>query len=406
MTKKLDIHYLETGGRQDRRGFPSIEISARGAALIGFVLFALFGWLMPTWMLEAISYQLYLDTITEAARPPLGMTASIVATIFFASAGGLLFFGAALLLGVEMSKGNLAALITRVRGDVGEDEEDAPALRSADRHPDAPARRPFSAMRDIPARHWDEDGPSADLNDGDDIDEELLLDGHFVAPMADADATAEPEQAAAETSAPAAEPDEPVEPTSGAPVAAAPAVPPRVLSPMASQTQSFRPVPSPTAMPPIATPSARPAPAPIAERPATPAPEPRAPDRIAMPVPEPLDLSAAKLEDLLARLEAGLIRREAASSPMTAAPAEAAIPAPANNDFVESERVPTAPTLGEFRVSNDVGRAAPVAEAPAPRISMGRDARGGDAGDNPAFPHDPALAAALATLRRLNQKVG
>jgi hypothetical protein len=89
----------------------------------------------------------------------------------------------------------------------------------------------------------------------------------------------------------------------------------------------------------------------VAEQPAVP---PRMADRVA---PPPLDLSVARLDDLIARLEAGLTRRAELE--------EAAAPAVA------------------------VGGVSPPAPAPT------QD-------NDPAYPHDPALAAALRTLRRMN----
>ena len=82
-------------------------------------------------------------------------------------------------------------------------------------------------------------------------------------------------------------------------------------------------------------------------------------------MPPPLDLSAARLDDLIARLEAGLTRK------MPVAPAAA----------TDEEMADDGGTL--------------VAERPAPPPSAEPE-------PDPAFPHDPALAAALATLRKMN----
>jgi hypothetical protein len=103
---------------------------------------------------------------------------------------------------------------------------------------------------------------------------------------------------------------------------------------------------------------------------------------LAAPAPvaqaEPLDLSAARLDELLARLEAGLERKAAAAT------------APAASAVVAEVAAPTAIP------------AAPIADA---AVATTSPRTSGPAND-PAFPHDPALAAALATLRRLNQKAG
>ena len=101
-----------------------------------------------------------------------------------------------------------------------------------------------------------------------------------------------------------------------------------------------------------------------------------APATMAIPPHDPLDLSAARLEDLLARLESGLSRRTAVS------------------DAVVEANVPEVPAAAVAQHDNF---AAPVT-SPAGTVAT-------EAGANdPAFPHDPALAAALATLRRLNQR--
>jgi hypothetical protein len=95
---------------------------------------------------------------------------------------------------------------------------------------------------------------------------------------------------------------------------------------------------------------------------------------------EPLDLSAARLDQLLARLEAGLAHRQAAPS---TAPGANALPS-------ESDAAPHTAPMQEASTSAH----APSDDQPAQFATA----------NDPAFPQDPALAAALATLRRLNQK--
>ena len=87
---------------------------------------------------------------------------------------------------------------------------------------------------------------------------------------------------------------------------------------------------------------------------------------------EPLDLSIARLDELIARLEAGLARK----AQQAGAAVDAGEPAIATGD--------------------DDGLADGPAIARGERLVASND---------PAFPHDPALAAALATLRKLNRAV-
>ncbi len=291
----------------------ALPFGAGGVAAIGAAALCLVGLLVPIAWLETISFQLYLDLLTPAAAPPLGTTARIIAALALALFGGVLGYALAKAFGVVPSDHGLADLVARFRGARAEDEADAPDLRAVDRHPDAPARRPFSAARDIEA--VEEDGRWRPLSThGDEEDGELLLDAAFV--------PAEEETAAQD-----------------APIAAAG---PRDAEPLSSfipiEAYDLAP-PSPDDWERDAAVEAAPT---IVPDPAEPAPRPRA-------APAPLDLSAARLDELIARLESGLTRRAAGA------------PAPAE------------------------------AEAP---LAV-------DAGD-PAFPHDPALAAALSTLRKMN----
>jgi hypothetical protein len=89
------------------------------------------------------------------------------------------------------------------------------------------------------------------------------------------------------------------------------------------------------------------------------------------PEPEPLDLSVARLDELIARLESGLSRRQAALNVAAAASAAAE---PGSTEAIAAEEAQ--PVVAR-------GNNAPV--------------------DDTNFPQDPALAAALATLRRMNQ---
>ena len=97
---------------------------------------------------------------------------------------------------------------------------------------------------------------------------------------------------------------------------------------------------------------------------------------VAAPQSEAVDLSVARLDELLARLEAGLASRSGVSTATTLA---AASPAKLSPDALDD---------------------APAGTPPLPQDSTVAKER------ELLFPQDPALAAALATLRRMNQHVG
>ncbi|MEK6542132.1 MAG: hypothetical protein AABZ45_08445 [Pseudomonadota bacterium] len=329
--------------------FGSAGVVGAMAALLGLV-----GLLLPTTLTESIAFQMYLDTMIASAVPPFGWAAKIVTGLLLAVAGGLLGYGLARLFGVRSGGGSIAQLLARLRGIGAQDDDDAPVLRSADRHPDAPARRPFSVATDIPARpaeasEWDQywqNSPS----DAPDDDGELLLTSNF--------ADVQPAPQPAYHSMPASE----AEPYIPAPFASPPYVEesfdedvfaPLMPAPMSADAASAFAHDAPVD-------SAIIAPAP----------------HVAAPQSEAVDLSVARLDELLARLEAGLASRSGVSTATTLA---AASPAKLSPDALDD---------------------APAGTPPLPQDSTVAKER------ELLFPQDPALAAALATLRRMNQHVG
>lgn len=365
----------------------ALPFGASGVAVAAGLLTALVVALLPRAWLEAAAFQLYLDLVIPSARAPLGLTAQLIA----AAVAGLVVGGfawlAARLLGVTAAPFDLADLLARLRGDTAADEKDAPPLRAADRHPDAPARRPFSASRDIPQ---DFSGTTIEARPlaHDEEEDELLLD----LPLAEDAPMMEPlvdERPAFAPSAVGFDAEPVIRPQERASFVAAndrPAAPPPIAdmpvdvpAPTLDDWESgrFAPV-APSWVAPAPDPAAQVDPASVEEAPAaasaepavvgdddlpTAAVSPRWTTRAAAP-PPPLDLSAARLDELIARLESGWARRSAAGS-STAVPVDV--------DSGESMLAPAADT------------AEPSAEA------------------DPAFPHDPALAAALATLRKMNR---
>lgn len=370
----------------------AFPFGAAGVAALAAGLAWLIGLVIPRGWLEALAFQLYLDLVIPAAKAPLGTMAQLLAATALAVIVGVLAYVAARWLRVGALAGGFPGLLARLRGDVDGDEEDAPPLRSADRHPDAPARRPFSVTRDIPA---DYTGSAIErgLPDLANDDDELLLDMAYApeeeplpgrealfsprgpalrpagsgevfdlaAPrledwerppfrevaQADDDRGAQSDNGGDREPAPidvdasavadaVAEAD-----TAGAVDAAQPELQDEPAAGAGDAHDNVMQSDAVDAAPPMT-----PEPAPVRPK-ATPRP--------------PLDLSVARLDELIARLEAGLTRKV--------------------------EVRDTDPGLPV-----DEGNATAVMPQPSAMTV-----------DDPAFPHDPALAAALATLRKMNR---
>lgn len=99
------------------------------AAAIGFIAAV-----APVDLVERVVSLSRLPAVVPAASPPLGATARAITVI---GASGVTLVAAWLLL-------HMAGRWRSGAGAASADE--APRLRAADRHPDAPARRPFSAI--------------------------------------------------------------------------------------------------------------------------------------------------------------------------------------------------------------------------------------------------------------------
>lgn len=106
-------------------------------AVFGGVLALLF-LLLPAAWLESIVVESGIASILTAAEPPLGLTArAMLAMVGGGGAGLITWFALFLLVGSRT-----------VAVNVGSDG-DVPVLRRADAHPDAPARSPLRATRDL-----------------------------------------------------------------------------------------------------------------------------------------------------------------------------------------------------------------------------------------------------------------
>ncbi len=456
------------GERPRRRGFP---MGATGVGLLCAGLAALVALAIPLRLLESAAWEFYLDELISAARPPFGTTARLLFVAGLASLTGAIGWAIATWFRVMPDNRIIDGLRARFGRDVDADEDDAPLLNPADRHPDAPARRPFSAARDmrIAARAAQQEvaddvgvadgnadefagfdaehlapirpappaampappaavGVSAehDVGDDDDAEDELLLDASLdpaLAPKAsDADVrddtsddtshdTVQPfehddattVQDDAEQADDAMADDDASEPLILADDAvAADAVETldhdadgAIETDTQGETVSEAGIAADSVVDaaPVAALTAADAAPPVvaAVPPATPA---------------PLDLSLARLDDLIARLEAGLTRRAAVMAEMesTLASTPSSVAAPASAPSARAVMPATVPAGTLAPVAAPVVDAAtgPVAAPVAQSLQNAADV----SFDDPNFPQDPALAAALATLRRMNQAAG
>lgn len=126
-----------------RRSGIDLPVAALAALSVGFVAFAMPGDLFA----EAISAT-GLASVLPAAAPPLGATARVLAVAAAAIATfGIVF---ALLRLLDRQPAEPVRMPPRPRDIFEEDfEPDLPRLRRADSHPDAPARRPILAAREL-----------------------------------------------------------------------------------------------------------------------------------------------------------------------------------------------------------------------------------------------------------------
>lgn len=127
-----------------RRPRLTVPIAATTAALIGVAAALLFA-LIPLATLEALVIASGLPAVIAAAEPPLGLTARAVLVLIGGGVIGLLFWGA-----LHIAFGNRRVTIGgRRRSRQAMPEDGVPVLRRADAHPDAPARAPLVASRDL-----------------------------------------------------------------------------------------------------------------------------------------------------------------------------------------------------------------------------------------------------------------
>ena len=135
--------FLQGAQRSATRGSMDLPLALLAGLSVGFVAFA-----MPTDLLASAVEASQLPSLLPAAAPPLGAKARIALAV--AASGGTVL--AVYLLLRMLGRG---AAKPRVRDAAQpfdfepEREPETPRLRRADVHPDAPARRPILAAREL-----------------------------------------------------------------------------------------------------------------------------------------------------------------------------------------------------------------------------------------------------------------
>jgi len=119
-------------------GGQSLNLAMAGLAALAL---AFFTYAMPDDLFSSLVSRSGLPGLVAAAEPPLGMKAraAVIAAV------AILIFAAVLLLFRAIDR--ISARPTKVTTDT--EDAEAPRVRRADAHPDAPARRPLLAGRDL-----------------------------------------------------------------------------------------------------------------------------------------------------------------------------------------------------------------------------------------------------------------
>lgn len=119
-------------------GGQSLNLAMAGLAAVAL---AFFTYAMPDGLFSSLVSRSGLPGLIAAAEPPLGMKAraAVIAAV------AILIFAAVLLLFRAIDR--ISARPVKAPADM--EDAEAPRLRRADAHPDAPARRPLLAGRDL-----------------------------------------------------------------------------------------------------------------------------------------------------------------------------------------------------------------------------------------------------------------
>lgn len=178
-----DIRDKSIGRGRVARGLWTALRPAVPAVIGAGALTFLFGALMPMDWIAAISWNLYLDRLSDLFVPPLGNGARLPLALGMAAIAALIGGIVALVLAKPEEMG--LARRKPVRIDAADEDADvAPRRRRADLHPDDPPRPPIRAGRDLPAEGLfpTAPAPEAPIEAEADDDELVLAD---LAPVED-----------------------------------------------------------------------------------------------------------------------------------------------------------------------------------------------------------------------------
>ena len=129
-----------------------------GAAALTF----LFAAVMPMAWVAGISWNLYLDRLSDFFVPPVGNAARLSLALAMAAIAALIAAFLALLI-AEPEQSGLASLGRLFkRREAARQDDDVPVRRRADLHPDDLPRSPIRAGRDLPAEGLGPIGASVD----------------------------------------------------------------------------------------------------------------------------------------------------------------------------------------------------------------------------------------------------
>lgn len=145
MNDKSDNRRMATPLRLLRGLRPALP-AVIGAAALTFLFVAI----IPMAWIGAISWNLYLDRLSDLFVPPVGNSARLALALGMAGVAALIAAFVALLLARPEETGLAAVRRHFGRGRSRGDGEQTPPRRRADRHPDDPLRPPINAARDLP----------------------------------------------------------------------------------------------------------------------------------------------------------------------------------------------------------------------------------------------------------------
>jgi len=149
----LDTDFMdegsETTGNGRRAAVWSVLRPAMPAVIGAAALTFLFAAVMPMAWVAGISWNLYLDRVSDFFLPPVGNAARLIMALGMATVAALIAGFVALIVARPGASG--LAAFRRRGGSADADTDYVPVRRRADLHPDDLPRAPIRAGRDLPA---------------------------------------------------------------------------------------------------------------------------------------------------------------------------------------------------------------------------------------------------------------